>query len=213
MSFKASVRRPLFPVALAGLVGTLVGLFTDPRPVVWAGAALGLAGLAWWGPRKLKTPALWLFVVAVFVLYAGARAFAPAGESLRARAGEEGGTAILQGWVAELPAERVWEGGQKVLEAKMEVDSIQGEKGWEPCSGRVLLRIDPAPEAGFPVGERIEAVGYLTIPDLPKNPGEFNRRTWLRSRGIDFQFRAHAEEIKSLGPQPGVWLEIGRAHV
>ena len=207
MSFKGSVRRPLFPVALAGLVGTLVAIFTDPRPVVWAGTALGLGGLAWWGPRKLKTPALWLFVAAVFALYAGARAYAPTKESLRARAGEEGGTAILQGWIADLPAERVWEGGKKVFEAKMQVDSIQGEKGWEKSPGRVLLRIDPAPEAGLPVGAQIEAAGYLTIPDLPKNPGEFNRRTWLRSRGIDFQFGVHAEEIKSPGSQPGVWLE------
>ena len=207
MSSGWPTRRPLVPVALAGLVGTLIGIFTDPRPVVWAGAALGLAGLAWWGPRKLKTPAVWLFVAAVFVVYAGARVFAPTKESLWARAGEEGGTAILQGWIAELPAERTWEGGKKVLEAEMKVDSIQGEKGWEKCPGRVLLRIDPAPLAGLPVAERVEVAGYLTLPGLPKNPGEFNRRTWLRSRGIDFQCRVRAEDLKTLGPQPGVWLE------
>ena len=207
MSSGWPTRRPLVPVALAGLVGTLAGLFTHPRPAVWAGAALGLAGLGWWGPGKWRSPALWFFVAAVFVMYAGERAFAPSKESLRARAGEEGGTAILQGWIAELPAERTWEGGKKVLEARMKVDSIRGDGGWEKCPGHVLLRIDPAPLAGLPVGERVEVAGYLALPDLPKNPGEFNRRTWLRSRGIDFQCRVHAEDLKTLGDQPGVWLE------
>jgi len=207
MSRDWPARRPLFPVALAGLVGTVAGLLTQPQPFLWAGTALGTAGLAWWGPRKFKTPALWLFVLSVFVLYAGARAFAPARDSLRARAGEAGGTAVLQGWIAELPAERTWEGGKKVLEVAMKVDSILGEEGWETCSGQVLLRVVPAPGAGLPVGERIEAAGSLTLPALPKNPGEFNRRTWLHARGMDYQFRVRPEEVKSLGPQSGVWLE------
>ena len=207
MSPKWPVRRPLLPVALAGLVGTVTGLLSQSRPAFWAGAALGLAGVSWWGSQKIRTPVLWLFVFSVFTLYAGARAFAPAKESLRARAGEEGGTAILQGWIAELPTERLWEGGKKVLEAEMEVDLIRGEEGWERCPGRILLRIDPVPEAELPVGERIEAGGYLSIPDLPKNPGEFNRRTWFRAQGLDFQFRIRMEELKNLGPRPGAWLE------
>jgi len=200
------VRRPLAPVAVAGLAGTLFGLFLSPIPFLGIGVCVGLAALGWWGPKKVRTPAIWLFVTGVFALYAGARAFAPASDSLRARAGEEGGTAILQGWIAELPAERVWEGGEKVLETELLVESIQGEKGWESCSGRVWVRVEPTPEPWPRVGDRIQAAGYLSLPELPKNPGEFNRRTWLRSRGIDYQFRVQAKEMGKLGPEKGVWL-------
>jgi len=200
------VRRPLAPVAVAGLAGTLFGIFLPPIPFLKIGVCVGLAALGWWGPKKVRTPAIWLFVTGVFTLYAGARAFAPASDSLRARAGEEGGTAILQGWIAELPAERVWEGGKKVLETEVTVDSIQGEKGWETCSGRLLMRVDPTPDRWPKVGDRIQAAGYLSLPAGPKNPGEFNRKTWLRSRGIDYQFRVQAGEMEILGPQNGVWL-------
>ena len=88
----------------------------------------------------------------------------------------------------------------------MVVDSIQGENGWQPCPGRVALRVDPLTESRPEVGDRIQAAGYLTLPEEPKNPGEFNRRTWLRSRGVDYLFRVRAEEMQILGPQPGVWL-------
>jgi len=206
MSSSWPARRPLVPVALAGLAGTLLGLFSTPVPAMWASLGLVFAAIGWWGPKKIRTPALWLWVAGVFALYAGARAFAPAADSLRGRAGEEGGTAILQGWVAELPAERIWEDGKAVLETEMVVDSIQGENGWQPCPGRVALRVDPLTESRPEVGDRIQAAGYLTLPEEPKNPGEFNRRTWLRSRGVDYLFRVRAEEMQILGPQPGVWL-------
>lgn len=206
MSLAWPVRRPLVPVALAGLVGTLTGLFLSPNPWLWTVLSLGSAVAGCFGPKIIRTPAIWLFVVGVFTLHAGARTFALSTESLRARAGAEGGTAILQGWVAELPAERVWAEGKKVLETEMVVDLIQGEQGWERCLGRILVRIDPTPEHWPNVGDRIQAAGYLSLPETPKNPGEFNRRTWLRSRGIDYQFRVRAEEMQVLGPQPGVWL-------
>ena len=201
------MRRPLVPVALAGLVGTLGGLCLAPRPLVWTFLALIFAAAGWAGPKNVRSPAIWLFVLSVLAHYAGVRAYAPAKDSLRARAGEEAGTAILQGWIAELPAERVWQGGKKALETEMVVDSIQGEQGWERCPGRVLLRVDPAPEVWPQVGDRIRAAGYLSLPEPPKNPGEFPRRTYLRSRGIDHQFRVRAEELQILGPQPGAWLE------
>ena len=206
MSEGFPVRRPLVPVALAGLLGTLLGLFLTPIPLVWTALCLGSGVAGWWGPNRIRTPAIWLWVVGVFALYAGARAFAPSADSLEARAGEEGGTAILRGWIAELPAERTWEDGKTVLETEMVVDSIQSENGWEPCHGRVAMRIDPVKEPQPKVGERVQAAGYLSLPEKPKNPGEFNRRTWLRSRGIDYQFRVRSEELQILGPQPGVWM-------
>ena len=196
----------MVPVAVAGLIGTLVGIFTSPSPLAWTLVSLLFAILGWLGPKKIRTPAVWLFVAAVFALYTNARVFAPSADSLRARAGEAGGTAILQGWIAELPAKRAWQEGKEVLETEMKVVSIQGDTGWEPCLGRVMLRLDPVPKTWPKVGDRIQTAGYLSLPEEPKNPGEFNRRTWLRSRGIDYQFRVRADGMETLGPEKGVGL-------
>ncbi|NCZ97058.1 hypothetical protein EBZ02_07915, partial [bacterium] len=83
MNLAWPVRRPLVPVAVAGLAGTFFGLFLSPIPIHWIAVCVGLAALGWWGPKKVRTPAVWLFVTGVFTLYAGARAFAPASDSLR----------------------------------------------------------------------------------------------------------------------------------
>jgi hypothetical protein len=169
------MRRPLFPVAVAGLMGTVMGLGWGQNPWIWLGVAGIGSVLSWWGPKKWRTPAIWLFVLGVFSLYAGARAYAPPQESLRARAGQEGGTVRVEGWIAELPTERVWENGAKAMEAEVEATSLFGEAGWERTSGRVLLRVDPSPEKMPRVGEVVRVAGYLTLPERPRNPGEFDR--------------------------------------
>ena len=46
------MRRPLFPVAIAGLVGTVVGLIIAPHPLVGLGFAFSFGILSWWGPKK-----------------------------------------------------------------------------------------------------------------------------------------------------------------
>ncbi len=79
------VRRPLVPVALAGLAGTLVGLFLTPAPLVWMAFCLVSGAAGWWGPKKIRSPAVWIFVVGVFALHVSARAFALAADALRAR--------------------------------------------------------------------------------------------------------------------------------
>ena len=62
------VRRPLVPVALAGLVGTLLGLFFTPAPLVGTALSLVFAVAGWWGPKAIRTPAIWFFVTGVFAL-------------------------------------------------------------------------------------------------------------------------------------------------
>lgn len=201
------MRRPLFPVAVAGLVGAVMGLSWGKLPWVWLGLAAMGAFLSWTGPKKWRTPAIWLFVLSVFALYAGARAYAPHPQSIKARAGEKGGTARLEGIMVELPTERVWTNGGKSWEAEFQVKRIESESGWEPCSGKVLMRIDPAPEAIPAVGDLLWVAGYLTLPDSPQNPGEFDRRQHLRSQGLDYLFRVHPADLENTGRQDSAWLE------
>ena len=200
------MRRPLFPVAVAGLVGTIVGFVWSNHSSIWLGI-VGLGSLfSWWGPKNWRTPAVWVFVMGVFALYAGARAYAPPRDSLRARAGEEGGTVILQGWMAELPTVRIWENGKRALESELEVISIAGDQGWEKASGRVLLRVDPAPEKAPQVGEIVRVAGYLALPEKPRNPGEFDRGQHLRARGLDYVLKVRLEEFEIEGEQRGAFL-------
>ena len=211
------MRRPLFPVAIAGLVGTVMGLIIAPHPLLGVGFAFSFGILSWWGPKMWRTPTIWLFALAVFNLYAGARAFAPSADSLRARAGEKGGTVQVEGWVAELPTRRVWDGGGEALEAELEVVRLQGQSGWERTRGRVLMRVDPAPEKIPQVGEIVRVVGYLALPVEPRNPGEFNRVRHLRSRGLDYILRTRPEDLEwTGGAEVAGWARMAaglRAHM
>ena len=200
------MRRPLFPVAVAGLVGTVMGLSWGQNPWIWLGV-VGIGSVfSWWGTKKWRTPSIWLFVLGVFALYAGARAYAPPRESLRARAGQEGGAVLVEGWIAELPTERIWENGGKAMETELEATSLYGERGWERTSGRVLLRVDPSPEKMPKVGEVVRVAGYLTLPERPRNPGEFDRVRHLESRGLDYILKVRPEGLENGGERKGVWL-------
>jgi len=200
------MRRPLFPVAVAGLIGAVMGLGFGQNPWIWLGV-VGIGSVfSWLGPKTWRTPAIWLFVLGVFALYAGARAYAPPRESLRARAGSEGGTVRIEGWIAELPAERIWENGGKAMETELEATSLFGEAGWERTSGRVLLRVDPSPEKMPKVGEVVRLAGYLTLPERSRNPGEFDRIRHLQSRGLDYILKVRPEGLESGGERKGVWL-------
>ncbi len=201
------MRRPLFPVAVAGLVGTVMGLGWGQNPWIWLGVAGIGSVFSWWGPKKWRTPAVWLFVLGVFALYAGARAYAPHRESLRARAGSEGGSVRIEGWIAELPTERIWENGGKAMETELEATSLFGEAGWERTSGRVMMRVDPSPEKMPKVGEVVRVAGYLALPERPRNPGEFDRVRHLQSRGLDYVLKVRSEDLESSGKEKGVWLE------
>ena len=139
----------------------------------------------------------------MFYLCTGARAFAPPREPLTARAGQEGGTVEVEGWIAELPTERIWENGGTAMETEMEVTSLFGETGWERTSGRVLLRVDAAPEKMPKVGDVVRLAGYLTLPERPKNPGEFDRVQHLQSRGLDYLLKVRTADVESSGADQG----------
>ena len=201
------MRRPLFPVAVAGLIGTVIGLGFGKNPWIWLGLAGAGAAFSVWGPKRGRTAAIWFFILCTFALYTGSRAYAPDPQSIRARTGEKGGTARFEGILVELPAERVWSNGKKALEAEFRVERIESESGWEPCPGKVLMRIDPAPEIIPVVGDLLRVGGYLTLPEGPKNPGEFDRRKHLRSQGLDYLFRVHPADLENTGRRESAWLE------
>ena len=48
------MRRPLFPVAVAGLVGTVMGLGWGKNPWIWLGVAGIGSVFSWWGAKKVE---------------------------------------------------------------------------------------------------------------------------------------------------------------
>jgi hypothetical protein len=92
------------------------------------------------------------------------------------------------------------------METELEATSLFGEAGWERTSGRVLLRVDPSPEKMPKVGEVVRVAGYLTLPEMSRNPGEFDRIRHLQSRGLDYIIRVRSEDLESSGEEKGVWL-------
>jgi hypothetical protein len=92
------------------------------------------------------------------------------------------------------------------METEMEVTSLFGETGWERTSGRVLLRVDPSPEKMPKVGDVVRLAGYLTLPERPMNPGEFDRVRHLQSRGLDYILKVRTQDLETVGDQKGVWL-------
>jgi len=56
------------------------------------------------------------------------------------------------------------------------------------------------------VGEVVRVAGYLTLPERPINPGEFDRVRHLQSRGLDYILKVGSEDLKISGEEKGVWL-------
>ncbi|NBS83625.1 MAG: hypothetical protein EBS59_02850, partial [Verrucomicrobia bacterium] len=53
------MRRPLFPVAVAGLIGTVIGLGFGKNPWIWLGLAGAGAAFSVWGPKRGRTASIW----------------------------------------------------------------------------------------------------------------------------------------------------------
>lgn len=65
----------------------------------------------------------------------------------------------------------------------LHVTALAERDGWVPASGRVRLTVG-GPAEGFHAGDEVEAVGRLSAPRGPSNPGEFDYAGFLRDQGV-----------------------------
>jgi competence protein ComEC len=65
----------------------------------------------------------------------------------------------------------------------LSVTSMNQRDGWVPASGRVRVTVT-GPADGLHAGDEVEAVGRLSAPRGPSNPGEFDYAGFLRDDGI-----------------------------
>jgi hypothetical protein len=67
--------------------------------------------------------------------------------------------------------------------ATLRVTALNQRDAWLPASGRVRLTVN-GPADGLHAGDEVEAVGRLSAPHGPANPGEFDYAAFLRDQGV-----------------------------
>jgi competence protein ComEC len=88
--------------------------------------------------------------------------------------------------------------------------------GWAEVGGKVRLSVDGA-LPGLHAGDEVEAIGRLSLPPGPANPGEFDYPAYLRDQGIGsvLTVRKTADGVTRLGQgwhtSPQGWLVVLRA--
>jgi competence protein ComEC len=98
----------------------------------------------------------------------------------------------------------------------LEVTGIETSEGFFPSSGRLAVSLREEGReacAGRPVhaGDTVEALGWLGMPEAPKNPGEFDWAEHDRRQGVAAHFRATDVRQVGISRSPGSCLAIARA--
>lgn len=189
---------PLLPVALAVTLGVVLDRFADfPPPFSLIAAVLAL--LSWAAARRSQANGLALVYLLVSFGSLGAayhhvfRNVYPADDI---------------GWFAELDPRPVRLIGEIVSEpvvaqvatvdplqsfarqaatvAVLRVTRLHTGDDWRAAGGLVRMRV-PGTRAGVHIGDTVDAVGILSAPDKPANPGELDYEALLEDQRIRAQ--------------------------
>jgi competence protein ComEC len=224
-AWKEFVRAPLVPVAIAATTGLVADRYGPvPLPVALFAAVVGLVG---WFATRTRTPAaaaVWLWLVAAALAAAHHHVhrqfFAP--DDVGFVAPTHPAPAKLRGTLDEEPAHYKRKPDPLLTVQKPEttvtalaVTAIDTPDGWKPVSGRVRLTVE-GDLTGLHQGDVVEAVGLLSRPHPPLNPGEFDYRGHLLDDRITAEMRSRrtADGVTRLeeGWRASVfgWLAVAR---
>ena len=188
-------RAPLVPVALAATLGVAVDRSAGvPVPIALAAALVGLIAwaIALFGRRSgLAVVYLWLTIAALAAGYHHFRRDWYAADDIGNALTEGPQPAHLRGVLEEEPAlhkqlpsdplDSLPHGARTV--AVLAVSQMRLGGDWTAVSGRVRLEVE-GPLAGLHAGDEIDAVGQLSAPMSPGNPGEFDYAAHLRDEHL-----------------------------
>jgi len=194
----ALLRQPLVPgplvwFALAWCVGTVAGGLGWGAAWLWllGGGAAVLCSWLWRRERiVLAQAAVLTAAVCVAAGWASLRAYHLPGDSIARHIAEEPALARLRGTVDSRVALSTAGGAFAAFDYRppgtvftVRVEACDTPEGWQPRSGRVLIKIAQADHRIRP-GNRLELSGWLAQIEGPRNPGEYDYRTAMRSEGI-----------------------------
>lgn len=198
---------PLFWLALASAAGIGLARLTDVCPLAWLALFVSAGTGAWWGGEKFRAASLGLLVVSVSALWFQARALSLPENHLARLAGEEASEAHLRLEVMEDPVLRQEEGRVVRRDFRARIVAVESPSGWKDSDGRVICKVEDGESEVPAYGDTLEGRGYLSMPDSPDNPGQFDYASWLRSQGILHEFQLKDGDWTVVERGGGWWIK------
>ena len=168
------MKRPLVWVGIAYVTGEAAAAAGISKHLAAAAAVIVLL-LIMTGLQTGKTSHRFFLLLPVFFM-SGFVVFCQAARSNLPETDFEEKTVMITGTVHSVTEKE----NRYVLEI---MDAVQEASG-KPCG--VILYADPETADGVRAGCRIRAEGELTLPARAGNPGQFDMRSYLRARGIQY---------------------------
>jgi competence protein ComEC len=198
---------------VAALVPLIAGILSHEvlpaKPVIWLGCVAALLLIAMW---RLGNDVLSSVLLAGAIFFVGVAAaqlellFFPANHVGFFTSGDQQLANVEMKIVA--PPRIVMESAEhRTLPPKQvmtaEVTAVETRAGWQKVSGRIVATGEP-PVESLAAGQTIRALGWLSRPMAPTNPGEFDLSAYYRRQRILAEFRirrsASIEVVSDSGP-------------
>ena len=188
--------RPLLWLAAAFLSGTVVANFFEFPTAHWLAFSLAAALVtAFLLYRHLAAATRLPMLLAACAMLGAARYESQTGKPalLDLLKTERRVLLEIEGIVSEKPRLRVWGDRQNDSDSRttqfiLEEIMVLNQRASEPAEARIQASVEGhLPELKY--GDRVRCLGWLGRPGTPRNPGEFDYRTFLSHRGIHLQFR------------------------
>ncbi len=187
--------RPLLAVTACYAAGIALGWVRFERPL----AALWLLGLVLlMAAGAVFRRFISLFVAVLFLVACAAGAasfFVSAGSSSGNILYYSGYPVFIEGTVMEEPLRM-----EESTSYHLRVETVETNEGRFPVSGKVLVKVYGGNQEPYWFGERLRLRGMIEKPQGRRNPGGFDYRFYLRTRGISGIMYLKPYQVLSLGP-------------
>lgn len=183
--------RPLFVLALCLALGIVIGRYIEYN-IYYAIAAAGFLAVAICLHRKLLILLLCVAFALLGVFISSA--------AIDVNYEEAGSDLSVKGRIIEAPY--VTDYGSTII--VLDNAKIDGKK-----SGGIKLYLDSSDFPELEIGDVIKTKANVEIPKGVKNPGGYNERLQLSTKGI--YYKAYTDSVDVIGKKEGLFVWAGRA--
>ena len=215
-----ATRLPAVPIAVALVLGTVVGIATLPAVLAsvvlcWS-AAVVLGAWWWWLARRQRSaaalPVLWLLVALSGATWGLAWHGLFPRDELAWRLGDQPAPLAIEGVVTEAPRALpgmlrdpvTREPVRPATETMLRVTRLREGDRWVPAAGAAAVMVDGPPPAVSP-GSRVRVLGRGLRPAAATNPGEVDFRSVARARRCLSEIRCQSAACVRVLGEPAWW--------